>query len=98
MTTTAITTEQRLQDAAQSIYNRLSPVEIEGIGWFIQTLFCDTQILKFHNELDIWGGSQLDIISSACRDLGLIWWMTSSSFIGDKYTGAKVTVSISTEY
>ena len=98
MTTTAITTEMRLKDAAQSIYNRLSPVESEGIGWFIQTLFDGTKILKFHNVLDFWGGSQLDLISSACRDLGLIWWLTSSSFIEDKYTGAKVTVSISTEY
>ncbi|MBR5118892.1 MAG: hypothetical protein IK100_09640 [Muribaculaceae bacterium] len=95
MTTTAITTEQRLQDAAQAIYDSLSPVESEGIGWFIDTFKDGTQILKFHNALDLWGGSQLERVSSVCRDNGLLWWLSTTHFISGEYAGAKVTLSIS---
>lgn len=96
MTTTAITTEQRLQDAAQSIHNRLSPVESEGIGWFVDTLSDGDKILKFYNNLDVWCGSQLERVSSVCRDFGLIWWLSTTHYINGEYAGARVTLSITT--
>ena len=91
MTTTAI-----LKDAAQSIYNRFSPAESDGIGWFVDTLSDGFKIVKFYNDLDVWCGSQLERVSSVCRDFGLIWWLSTTHFINGEYAGAKVTLSIST--
>ena len=95
MTTAVNITEQRLRYIALAINDKLTPVESDGIGWFVDTLSDGDKILKFYNDLDVWSGTQLERVSSVCRDNGLLWWLSTTHFISGKYAGAKVTLSIS---
>jgi len=95
MTTTAITTEMRLKDAALEINHSLTRVEADGIGWFIDTHKDGLQLLKVYNDLDVWCGSQLERVANICNANGLLWWVSTAHFIEGEYTGAKVFINIS---